>query len=402
MENRRVVVTGIGILADNGRTLREYRDNCYQLVSGLKKCTVFDASMLQTDIVGQIDMELPYENQSPGEKCRTESIVEYCLENMLRDGGMTKEYISSLNERAALSFGTSLQNAEKVMSYVKRKNQGYKDSAWITNIANLQADIKNYLGIMGECYTTTTACAASTTACGIGFDLIKANIADLVIVGGVDPLNEYSLYGFNTLKALSKSQCKPFDVNRDGINIGEGGAFLILETLEKAKERNAKIYAEICGYGINNDAYHITSPDPNGEGAVLSMRMAIDSSNITVEDIDYINAHGTGTTLNDSMEVKAINELFDSTNKKVLVSATKACIGHCLAAAGILELVITILMLKDNKVMGNASLTEPMDCGESVELIREIKEADLTYALSNSFAFAGNTASLLIKKYQDE
>ncbi|HDX9578840.1 TPA: beta-ketoacyl-[acyl-carrier-protein] synthase family protein [Bacillus pseudomycoides] len=395
----RVVVTGIGLIAGNGNNKDEFFENCCNGVSGLKKCSLFDASIFSTEYVGQIEEEFPYLTELPSDKERIQLIIEKCLVEMMKDSNLTKEYISKLGNKAYLSFATSLGNNGKIMQYMKSKLKGKLEPEWLIQIPSLLPWIKDFIGIEGGCYTTTTACAASTTSVGIALDLIKSKKASLVVVGGADPLSEFSCYGFNSLRALTKSVCKPFDEERDGINIGEGGAFLVLESLESAKERNAKIYAEVLGYGINNDAYHITSPDPKGEGAFLSMNMAIADSNKELESIDYINVHGTGTVLNDKMELRAIQNLFQDTNKKVLVSSTKSLIGHCLAAAGVIELAVTILSIHKGICIKNMNLYNGMNGYENIELLKENKNIKIRTALSNNFAFAGNTASILVGSY---
>ena len=309
-----------------------------------------------------------------------------------------------MKERACLSFATSLGTNCNLLQYEKEINQG-KDAKreWMISIAKLVPGIKEILGIEGGCFTTTTACAASTTGIGIGYDLIKFGKADLVIVGGADPLNEFSYYGFNALHALSKSICKPFDRERDGINIGEGCGFITLESIESAKRRNAKIYGEIFGYGINNDAYHITSPDPEGRGAYLSMKMACEQGENNLESINYINAHGTGTKLNDSMELKAIQKLFGNCKEEVLVSSIKPLVGHCLAAAGIIEFILTILSIENVLCVGNVNLQNVINengC-KNVVLLKSNKKKKITKALTNNFAFAGNTASILLGKFKE-
>ncbi len=401
MNDRKVVVTGIGVITSNGKDKYEFFENCKKGVSGLKPCSLFDTSKFNTEYVGEIEKDYPYLPDKSDGKSRVDYIVEDCLDEMMRDANLTKEDISKMGNRAYFSFATSLASVEKMMQFVKNRHKDNIDLEWLRQIPKLLPRIKALTGVEGSCYTTTTACTSSTSAVGIAFDLIKMDRADLVIVGGVDALNEFSFYGFNSLRALSKHKCKPFDNQRDGINIGEGGAFLVLESFERAKKRNAKIYAEILGYGINNDAYNITSPDPNGEGAFLSMEMALNEGRKSPHDIDYINAHGTGTILNDSMEIKAIDRIFELVEFKVPVSSTKSLIGHCLAAAGILEVVVTILSIYENICVKNIRLNDKMADCRNVNLIEDNENRKVNYALSNNFAFSGNTASVLIGHYEN-
>lgn len=395
-DSRRVVVTGIGVLASNGNNKDQFYENCVNGVTGIKECTLFDANKLRTPYVGEINKEMPYQPKTSTDKERIQCIMESAIDEMMEDSCLSREYIDEMGERAYLSFASSLAANSRIMGYVYDKKKGKIDGNWLIQIPRFVSYIKEKCGINGGCYTTMSACAAGTTSAGIGYDLINQNKADLVVVGGADPLTEFSCVGFHSLKSLSKSICKPFDEERDGINIGEGGAFFIFETLESAKKRNAKIYGEILGYGINNDAYHMTSPDPNGSGARASINMALSKSNCTVQDIDYVNAHGTGTSLNDSMEAKVIKQIFDKSGKKVCVSSTKSMIGHCLAAAGSLELAATLLSIKNSTCMPTINLTSPMEECSSNNFITTGKKMSIRYAISNSFAFAGNTASILI------
>lgn len=400
----KVVVTGIGIISSIGENKEQFFQNCYRGIIGLKKVTLFETSNFSTEHAGEVaDSDIPYEVANPADKDRTEHFVEKCVEEMLKDSGLNRNYISSLGNKAYLSFATSLGTNSKVLQYSKERVKGVTNGDWLLQIAKFLPRIKHITGIQGGSYTTTTACAASTTAIGIGFELIRSGQAELVVVGGADPLSEFSYYGFNSLRALSKSKCKPFDQERDGINIGEGCGFLILESLGHAQKRTAHVYAEIMGYGINNEAYHITSPDPKGRAAYLSMQMAsMESDDDEVfEAIDYINAHGTGTKLNDSMELTAIKELFQNRSEPVLVSSIKSQIGHCLAAAGIIELILTILSIKNGICIGNSNLNIEMNEGDSpnISLIKKNCKKQICLALTNNFAFAGNTASILVSAY---
>lgn len=400
MENkRRVVVTGIGVITSNGEDKETFYENSIHGVSGIKECSIFDASKLRTPYVGEIEKEIPVLSKEPGGETRFEYIVNTAIEEMFADGGLNAEDIKKLGRKAYLSFATSLAMNDSIMGFTNDSKKNKFDPGWLTDSVDFLSLIKKKCGIKGGCYTTTSACAAGTTAAGVGFDLINQGKADVVVVGGADPLTEFSCVGFHSLKSLSKSICKPFDEERDGINIGEGGAFFLFETLENAEKRNAKIYGEILGYGINNDAYHITSPDPDGSGAWASMNMALSHSGIKREQVDYVNAHGTGTKLNDSMETGVLKRFFKDQEKRVIVSSNKSMIGHCLAAAGAIELAATLLCIDRNRNMPNINLDKKMELGSGQDYITFSEEKEINYALSNSFAFAGNTASILVGRY---
>jgi 3-oxoacyl-[acyl-carrier-protein] synthase II len=244
-----------------------------------------------------------------------------------------------------------------------------------------------------------SACAAGTAGAGIAFDLIKEGKADVMIAGGADPLTKFACTGFHSLKSLSPTCCTPFDKEHDGIIIGEGSAFFVIENLEHAKKRNAKIYGEILGYSINNEAYHITSPQPSGDGALISMKEALRKSNLSLDKLDYINAHGTATKANDNMELKAITNLLGDKVKDVAISSTKSMTGHCLGAAGSIELAIAMISLSKGFIPPTSTLRNPQEGFEDYNLVKEKgMKKELNYILSNSFAFAGNTSSIVIGK----
>ncbi len=395
---KRVVITGIGVISANGNGKDEFFENSKAGKSGLKKISLFDATRLRTEYAGEInDTNFPYLAKTPYDKERITCIMEKAIDEAFKDAALSSDIVSSFKERSYLTFATSLAANGRIIGHSKDVKKNILNSEWLTQIPSFVPWIKEKCGILGGCYTTMSACAAGTTAAGIAYDLITSDKADLVVCGGADPLTEFSCLGFNVLKSLSSSICKPFDNDRDGINIGEGGAFFVIENLDSAIARNAKIYAEILGYGINNDAYHITSPSPKGEGAIASMSMALAHTSLGSSDIDYINAHGTGTKLNDAMEIYAIDKFFGQSN--VYVSTNKSMIGHCLAAAGAIELAATILSIDQNYILPNVHLENKMTDSNSVILPVEGVEENVEFALSNSYAFAGNTASILLGKY---
>ena len=380
----KVVVTGIGAVAANGSSAKEIFDGCVEKRSGLKECALFDPSLLRTPFVGEI--------RSLPKKDRVFRIIEHCCDQALEDASFTADDFRKEGIRGCLCFATLLASIENIRSYVSDDN------------ADALCEIPSYIdfihkkyGVLGASYTDSSACAAGTTALGIAFDLISENKADVVLVGGADPLTDFACYGFHSLQSLSTDKCKPFDVRRDGINLGEGGAFFVVESEEHAKKRGAKIRCEIVGYGINNDAYHITGPDPEVYGACASMKEACKT--VSFDKIDYVNTHGTGTILNDAMEMTSLKKL--PFKKDLVVSSTKPITGHCLAAAGAIEAAITMLALENNVAPPTANLTDKEENCASYVYPQEALERELKYALSDSFAFGGNTASVLLKKYED-
>ena len=399
MAKKRVVVTGIGIISNNGCGKDEFWTSIVNGNTGIKMCSLFDASKLRTSQVGEIkNDDIPYMVDEVGKIGRIQHIMKYALDEMFEDGGITPSDLQNKRERVALSLATSLAANNNIMQYAHEKKNGSANGEWLATIPDFVKWLKNYCHIGGKCYTTMAACASGTTAVGIAFDQIQSDKADIVSAGGADPLTYFSCAGFHALKSLSNSVGKPFDKNRDGINIGEASAFFIVEELQHALQRGAKIYGEILGYGINNDAYHVTSPSPDGRGAIASIKMAMAHTDVKYDDIDYINAHGTGTHLNDEMEATVIKNMF--TGKDLNVSSTKSVTGHCMAAAGAVEFAVVLLAIKNGIVPPSANLEERMDeCDETV-YNTEAVERPIKYALSNSFAFAGNTSSILVGGYQ--
>lgn len=393
---RRVVVTGIGVAAGNAIGTRDYFSNCINGLIGIKPSKVLDTHKLRTDYFGEIDSISTYDLHTVNDKERIQSIIELCISQLFEDSQLDPSIIQSLHHRCSLAFGTLLFTDHRTMGWLKNE----RSDGWLETVTSCIPWTKRYCGIKGGCYVPSSACAAGTTAACIGFDLIKDDICDIVIVGGADPLTQTAAVGFHTLKVLSPSICKPFDENRDGLNIGEGGAFFVFEELNHALARNAKIYGEVLGHGLSNDAYHITTPDPSGDAALTTISMALKEAGITMKEVDYINAHGTGTLTNDKVEATAFSKLFEGIEHTTYISSTKSMIGHCMGAAGSLELALTLLCLKNQIVPPTATLKTPLSLEqENMQLPCNAINTKIQYALSTSFAFAGHAAALLLGTY---
>lgn len=386
---KRVVVTGIGVVSSIGNNKDEILDSIIKMKTGIKDniiCSRYES--LNKYKAAESSFNNPIINNSK-QMDKIELMTRYAIDQAMNDSGISVDSYKDNANRVSLSFATSLAGNDYVVNYFKT---GKKDYTWLTNQRNYINTIAKDYNIRGACYTTSTACASGTSGAGIGFDLIRDSEADIVIVGGADSLSEFSMFGFHALKTICDGLCKPFDLERCGINLGEASAFFIFEEYDHAIKRNAKIYCEVVGYGLANDAYHSTSPDPNGKGASLSIEMALNEANITAKDINYINAHGTATTANDEMEVKIIKRIFDNNS---YVSSTKSLTGHCLGAAGSIELAICILAM-DNQIYPK-TYNSHLNIDEEAVFLKEINSSDIKYSLSNSFAFAGNVASIIIK-----
>lgn len=391
MDNK-VVITGLGIVSDIGDSVinviqsiqaEDYRmsflpnEEKYQ---NIKKIKVGKVNDITSDITDTDSLD------------KSEIMAMIALDEALCDAKISKSDLLSLGGRAAFSLSTSVMGSDYLVEFEKEEQ---KDYSWIRRSKAFISRITRRYNILGGCYTTSSACASGTAGLGIAFDLIKNDEADVVICCGTDHLSDISIFGFNSLDSLSDDVCKPFDDQRDGINIGEGCAVLIIESYEHAKKTNKTIYGEIIGYGLANDCYHMTSPDPEGKGAFFSMNMAIKDAELNHETNLYINAHGTGTKANDSMESKAISRLMEEHQLTPHVSSTKSLTGHCLGAAGSIEAALSLLYAK----MGNFPNTYNSNlaiCPSHSEDSQQIGD-HFSYILSNSFAFGGNDASVLIK-----
>lgn len=296
-------------------------------------------------------------------------------------------------KKVGVVFGTSTSGIEEGISALRNgagtldKNYSYE----LQELGSTSLFIKEYLELKSVAYTISTACSSGARSFIEGSDLIRSGVCDAVIVGGTDTLNDLTLNGFHSLEAISEGRSNPFSVNREGINIGEGSGVFIIS--------GVKGPVELCGMGESTDAYHISSPDPSGAGALIAMKMALENSELSPSEIGYINLHGTGTPKNDSMEAKAVNELFPELLK---ASSTKPMTGHTLGAAGAVELAICALSLREGK------LPEHLYDGDydpelpKLNISREVGRDELRYCMSNSYAFGGNNASIIIGKTTNE
>ncbi|WP_438431708.1 beta-ketoacyl-[acyl-carrier-protein] synthase family protein [Gorillibacterium sp. sgz500922] len=403
-DNNRAVVTGIGVIAANGLSREPFYQSIIGGASGLRESEMLRRLETRSIIAGEVPMDFE-EMEEPSDNEKITTMAYLALSEAFEDSGVCREEIESLHMRAGLSFSTSLAGNQKTLRYMKNKReQKQNDPRWLVEKNSSTSRIAHYAGVRGPVYTTMSACAAGTAGAGLAMEQIRNGTADVVVVVGADPLTEFSPAGFHSLKSMSITGCRPFDKDRDGMSLGEGAAAFIVESLRRARDRGAHIYGELCGYGLGNDAYHMTSPDPNGTGAYRTMKMALEDARVSLEELDYINAHGTATELNDVMETNALTKLYGDSPKKseVMISSTKSMTGHCLGAAGSVELAVVLLALDRGMVPGTAKLEEPAEDFQCFRLIKESVAANIDYAMSNSFAFAGNTSSIVVGKVEEE
>lgn len=411
--NHRVVVTGLGVVSSLGEDKEKFWDALLSGKSGIKRVTRFDASRITTQIAGQIDEFDPNNYLDKKEARRMDRNTQFAVAATamaMKDSGL--DLAKENRERIGVIFGSGIggiQTLEEQARVLVEKGPGrispFFVPMMIPNMAAGQIGIT--FGLKGPNITTVTACASSNNAIGEAFEILQRGEADLIVTGGSEaPATELSMGGFCAMKAMStrndepEKASRPFDLGRDGFVLGEGSGVIILETLEHALNRGAKIYAEISGYGSTCDAYHITAPDPVGAGAARAMKLAIEDAGMQPGEISYINAHGTSTAKGDIGETLAIKSVFGEDAKKVAISSTKSMTGHLLGAAGGIEAVATILAIVNNEVPPTINLDDPDPECDLDYVPNKSRKMNVQAAISNSFGFGGHNAVILFKKYQ--
>lgn len=408
---RRVVVTGIGLITPLGVGNKATWDGILSGRSGVKEIERFDPSALKTRIAGEVTDFDPELYMNPKVARKTDKFIQYAIAGAklaLENAGL--EITDELSERTGTVIGTGIGGMETYVNTVltmQERGPGRLSPFFIPNIITNMA--AGYVSIIfnakGPNCATTTACAASAHAIGYSATAIRKGEADIMISGGTEaPLVPLTLAGFNAMRALSTNNdnpegaSRPFDRERDGFVISEGSGVLILEELEFAKKRGARIYAEILGCGMSSDASHITAPSL--DGPVKSIKEAIRDAGINPDEIDYINAHGTSTQLNDANETIAIKEVLGDHAYKTPISSTKSMTGHMLGAAGGVESAFTVLALEQGVLPPTINLDNPDPVCDLDYIPHEAREVPIKTALSNSFGFGGTNASLIFRKYE--
>jgi len=411
---RRVVVTGIGLITPTGKNRGENWENLKNGRSGIGKITHFDASRHSSQIAGEVKNFDPTQYFDRKDLKKFDPFIQFALiasEEAVKDSGLDLNAIDK--EKAGVYIGSGIggiltieNNKETLMQKGPDRISPFFIPACIANLGAGQVSIK--FGFKGPNLANCTACATGTHAIGDSTRIIQRGEADIMIAGGAEyPITPLAVAGFTAMRALStrndqpEKASRPFDKNRDGFVIAEGSAVLVLESLEHAKNRGAKIYAEVVGYGFTGDAFHMTAPDPDADGAYRVMKMALADAQIRPEDIVYINAHGTSTELNDKLETHAIKRLFGEHAYKLAVSSTKSMTGHMLGATGSAEAAFTIMAMVNSFIPPTINYETPdPDCDLNYTPNQGISR-EIPYALSNSFGFGGTNASLLLKKFSE-
>lgn len=410
--NRRVVITGIGLVTPLGIGVKETWSALCAGKSGITEITKFDTAGFNTKIAGEVKGFKAEDFMSKKDALRSELFIAYSVaatRMALEDSGLVID--DSNYDRVGVITGCGLGGLglmEKTILDINRRGPGRVSPFFIPlMIGNMAPGMISILfGAKGPNASIATACAAGTHAVGESFRAIQNGDADAMITGGVEAvITGTCIAGFNAMKALStrnndpQRASRPFDRDRDGFVVGEGSGILILETLSGALERRAHIYAEVCGYGMTGDGYHMTSPPPNGEGAARCMKSALIDAGITTGRVDYINAHGTSTQLNDLYETIAIKSVFGDKARTIPISSTKSMTGHLLGGAGGIETVFTALAIHDGIIPPTINL-DNSDAECDLDYVPNVaRKSDLETAMTNSFGFGGTNAALVLKKY---
>ena len=415
MELKRVVVTGIGALTPIGNNLNEYWNALLNGVSGAAPITQFDATKFRTRFACEIKNFEPTQFLDKKEARKLDRFTQLALvvsDQAMLDAGLNKENINP--DRVGVVFASGIGGLITFQHEVTEFAKGdgtprfnpFFIPKMILDIAAGQISMRHNL--RGPNYAVVSACASSTNAIMDAFNLIRLGKADMILTGGAESvISEAGVGGFNAMKAMSErnddpqSASRPYDKDRDGFVMGEAAGCLVLETLESALARGAKIYCEIAGAGATADAYHITAPHPDGLGAKNVMFAALDDAGMKPEDIDYINTHGTSTPIGDGAEVKAITQVFGEHAYKMNISATKSMTGHCLGAAGVIEAIASIMAVIHDVVPPTINhFTDDPELDPKLNFTFNKPQArPVRAALSNTFGFGGHNACVIVKKY---
>lgn len=408
---KRVVITGLGAITPIGKNVDEAWESIKNKECGINEITLVDTSKFKTKFDAELKDYNPldyFEAKQAKRFDKSSQLAIIAAREAVKDSGISKENTDYSNVGIYVSSGigglTTIQ--EQCEVYCTKGSSRISPLFIPMGIANMPAgNVAIEFGFKGESMSILTACASSTHSIGAAYRAIKHGYEEVAIAGGSEaPICDVGIAGFENMKALTHATerdraCIPFDKERSGFVMAEGAGMIILEELEHALKRGAKIYGEIIGYGATTDAYHITSPDPDGNGGAKAIERAIVDANIKPEDVGYINAHGTSTHLNDSTETKAIKKVFGNNASKIMVSSTKGNTGHLLGAAGVVEAIICTKAIENSLVPPTINYkVKDEECDLDV-VPNEPRKQEINIAMSNSLGFGGHNACIVIKKY---
>ncbi|MBS3921254.1 MAG: beta-ketoacyl-[acyl-carrier-protein] synthase family protein [Deltaproteobacteria bacterium] len=404
---KRVVITGLGVVSAVGNSIPEFWNSLIDGKDGTKEITAFDASPYRTKLAAEIsglDPQAYFSRKELRRLSRCDQFGLVAFREAWRSARLDKDLIEK--ERAGIILGAGSGGILSVEKYFRDFYRGRKKPSPSLLISYSLATTTDVIavesGLKGPRSTTATVCSSSSASIGVAYEMIQMGLADVMVSGGSDSLCEVSYSGFSSLKLVDPESCKPFDKRRQGLIIGEGAGILILEDLDHALRRGAPVLGEFLGYGICADAYHLTAPEPNGEGVERVIRAALSHAGVSPEEVDTINAHGTATPFNDVAETRGIKRVFGERAKEIPISGIKSMVGHCLGSAGGIEAVATVLTIKNGVISPTIHYEVPdPHCDLNYTPNHSIKR-DVRVALSNSFAFGGNNVCLVFKKFSSE
>ena len=404
MDKRRVVVTGMGVVSAVGNDLPTFWRSLKEGWCGIRSITIFDTSAYRSHNGGEVNKLSPEKHFSLKELRRLSRCDQFGIiaaREAMQESGIEKAEID--RERFGIILGADSGGIFSVEQYFRaiytQIPQRPAPSLLLSfSLATTTDHIAQEFDLRGPRTTTATVCSSSSAAIAFAYDAIASGVAELMISGGSDSLCEVTYAGFNSLRAIDPAGCRPFDKNREGLSLGEGAGILVLEELEHARARGARIGGEILGYGICAEAHHLTAPEPSGEGISRAISLALKDASISPDAVDYINAHGTATPLNDIVETKGIKIAFGKMAYEISLSSIKAMIGHCLGSAGGIEAIATLLSLQEGVIPPtiNYSTADP-ECDLDYTP-NEARKKDISTAISNSFAFGGNNVCLVFRR----
>ena len=413
-EIKRVVVTGMGVMAPTGKTVEEYWENLVSGVSGIGKITLCDASEFPNDIAGEVqdfDASQFANAKETRRMARFSQMAVAAAATAIENSGLNLseengERLGVVMGNGNGGFPTTEENAATLFDKGGMRMSPFFVPMILPNMA--AAQISRIFGLQGYTNTVITACAAGNQAIGEAAEVIRRGAADVVLGGGCEAgISRLGLGGFHVIRALSRfkgdpSQAsRPFDADRDGFVPAEGAGVLVLESMEHAVNRGANVIAEILGYGVSSDAFHAVQPDENGEGAARAIRFALRDAGITPADVDYINAHGTSTPLNDASETKAIKKAFGEAAYTVPISSTKSMTGHALGGAGAIEAVAVVKTIETGTIHPTINLTNQDESCDLDFVPNQARRVDVKFALSNNFGFGGQNACVVFAAVND-
>lgn len=414
MDKKRVVVTGVGLITPLGIGVEDSWNSIIAGRAGIRRITHFDSSNFPTQIAGEVEGFNPEDYIEPKEIKKMDRFIHFAIATAtmaINDSGL--KITDGNAEKVGVIVGSGIGGLHAIEHYHSvflekgpRRISPFFIPMLVINLASGQISIK--FGAKGPNSAVATACATGSHSIGDAYKIIQRGDADAMIAGGTEAvITPLGIGGFNAMKALSTRNdepgkaSRPFDIDRDGFVMGEGSGIVILESLESAMDRGVRIYAEIVGYGMTADAYHITSPAPGGEGAARCMQMTLKDGSVDPSEVDYINAHGTSTKYGDEIETNAIKTVFREHSYKVAISSTKSMIGHLLGAAGGVEAVITVLSIYNDIITPTINLDKPDPECDLDYVPYKSRKMTINYALTNSFGFGGTNACLLFKKFKN-